>query len=31
VAAQEARRLLDRLVGFPASRFLWQFVPGKGL
>jgi DNA topoisomerase-1 len=31
VAAQEARRLLDRLVGFPASRFLWQFVSGKGL
>ncbi len=31
VAAQEARRLLDRLVGFPASRFLWQFVQGKGL
>lgn len=31
VAAQEARRLLDRLVGFPASRFLWQFVTGKGL
>jgi DNA topoisomerase-1 len=31
VAAQEARRLLDRLVGFPASRFLWQFVEGKGL
>jgi DNA topoisomerase-1 len=31
VAAQEARRLLDRLVGFPASRFLWQFVDGKGL
>ncbi len=31
VAAQEARRLLDRLVGFPASRFLWQFVAGKGL
>ena len=31
VAAQETRRLLDRLVGFPASRFLWQFVSGKGL
>ena len=31
VAAQEARRLLDRLVGFPASRFLWQFVRGKSL
>lgn len=31
VAAQEARRLLDRLVGFPASRFLWQFVSGKSL
>lgn len=31
VAAQEARRLLDRLVGFPASRFLWQFVKGKNL
>jgi DNA topoisomerase I len=31
VAAQEARRLLDRLVGFPASRFLWQFVKGKSL
>ena len=31
VAAQEARRLLDRLVGFPASRFLWRFVTGKGL
>lgn len=31
VAAQDARRLLDRLVGFPASRFLWQFVDGKGL
>lgn len=31
VAAQEARRLLDRLVGFPGSRFLWQFVDGKGL
>lgn len=31
VAAQETRRLLDRLVGFPASRFLWQFVQGKGL
>ena len=31
IAAQEARRLLDRLVGFPASRFLWQFVDGKGL
>jgi DNA topoisomerase-1 len=31
VAAQDARRLLDRLVGFPASRFLWQFVQGKGL
>jgi DNA topoisomerase-1 len=31
VAAQETRRLLDRLVGFPASRFLWQFVHGKGL
>lgn len=31
VAAQETRRLLDRLVGFPASRFLWQFVKGKGL
>lgn len=31
VQAQEARRLLDRLVGFPASRFLWQFVDGKGL
>ena len=31
VAAQDARRLLDRLVGYPASRFLWQFVSGKGL
>ncbi|MEO8612182.1 MAG: type I DNA topoisomerase [Chloroflexota bacterium] len=31
VAAQETRRLLDRMVGFPASRFLWQFVQGKGL
>src|SRR5215207_4782460 len=31
IAAQETRRLLDRLVGFPASRFLWQFVQGKGL
>jgi DNA topoisomerase-1 len=31
VAAQEARRLLDRLVGFPASRFLWEFVAGRGL
>ncbi len=31
VAAQETRRLLDRLVGFPASRFLWQFVRGKSL
>jgi DNA topoisomerase-1 len=31
VQAQETRRLLDRLVGFPASRFLWQFVDGKGL
>ena len=31
VAAQEARRLLDRLVGFPASQFLWQFVSGQGL
>lgn len=31
VAAQETRRLLDRLVGFPASRFLWDFVQGKGL
>jgi DNA topoisomerase-1 len=31
IAAQEARRLLDRLVGFPASRFLWQFVNGKSL
>ncbi len=31
VAAQETRRLLDRMVGFPASRFLWQFVHGKGL
>jgi DNA topoisomerase-1 len=31
VAAQESRRLLDRMVGFPASRFLWQFVQGKGL
>ena len=31
VAAQETRRLLDRLVGFPASRFLWQFVQGHGL
>src|SRR5688572_9875998 len=31
VAAQETRRLLDRLVGFPASRFLWQFVQGRGL
>lgn len=31
VAAQETRRLLDRLVGFPASRFLWQFVRGKNL
>jgi DNA topoisomerase-1 len=31
VHAQEARRLLDRLVGFPASRFVWQHVTGKGL
>jgi len=31
IAAQEARRLLDRLVGFPASRFLWQFVRGKSI
>lgn len=31
VAAQETRRLLDRMVGFPASRFLWKFVQGKGL
>ena len=31
VAAQEARRLLDRLVGFPGSRFLWGQVDGKGL
>ena len=31
IAAQETRRLLDRLVGFPSSRFLWQFVEGKGL
>ncbi len=31
VAAQETRRLLDRMVGFPASRFLWQFVQGTGL
>jgi DNA topoisomerase-1 len=31
VAAQETRRLLDRLVGYPSSRFLWQFVQGKGL
>ncbi|MEO0565026.1 MAG: type I DNA topoisomerase, partial [Chloroflexota bacterium] len=31
VAAQEARRLLDRLVGFPGSRYLWGQVKGKGL
>jgi len=31
VAAQEARRVLDRLVGFPSSRMLWQFVEGQGL
>lgn len=31
VAAQDARRLLDRLVGFPASRYLWGHVSGMGL
>jgi DNA topoisomerase I len=31
VAAQETRRLLDRLVGFPSSRLVWQFVEGFGL
>jgi DNA topoisomerase I len=31
VDAQEARRMLDRLVGYPASRYLWAHIEGKGL